>query len=74
MLATMMAYCPSSMEQSIMFQDMFLPRMPVTLRTLLGEQEPWDISSLAARADKLWAMHLQAAWQSQGLGGQRGHG
>jgi hypothetical protein len=28
------------MEQTIMFQYMFMQRLPVTLRTLLGEQEP----------------------------------
>jgi hypothetical protein len=38
---------------------MFLQRLPVTLRTLLGEQEPDDIRSLAARADKLLATHKQ---------------
>ncbi len=30
-----------------MFQYMFLQRLPVTLRTLLGEQEPGDIKSVA---------------------------
>jgi hypothetical protein len=54
MLASMLAYCPSGMEQTIMFQCMFLQRLPVTLRTLLGEQEPGDIRSLVARANKLW--------------------
>jgi hypothetical protein len=57
MLANMLAYCPTGMEQTIMFQFMFLQRLPVTLRTLLGEQEPGDIKSLAARADRLWATH-----------------
>jgi hypothetical protein len=57
MLASMLAYCPTGMEQTIMFQFMFLQRLPVTLRTLLGEQEPGDIRSLAARADRLWATH-----------------
>jgi hypothetical protein len=54
MLANMLAYCPSGMEQqSIMFQYMFLLRLRVTLLTLLGEQqEPVDIRSLAARAEK----------------------
>jgi hypothetical protein len=42
-----------------MFQNMFLQWLPVTLRTLLGEQEPGDIRNLAARADKLWATHRQ---------------
>jgi hypothetical protein len=43
MLANMLAYCPSGMEQqSIMFQYMFLQRLQVTLRTLLEQQEPCD--------------------------------
>jgi hypothetical protein len=57
MLANMLPYCPAGMEQTIMFQFMFLQRLPDTLRTLLGEQEPGDIRSLAARADRLWATH-----------------
>ncbi len=57
MLASMLAYCPAGMEQTIMFQYMFLQRLPVTLWTLIGEQEPGNIRSLAARADRLWATH-----------------
>jgi hypothetical protein len=57
LLANMLAYCPFGMEQTIVFQYMFLQRLPVTLRTLFGEQEPGDIRSLAARADKMWATH-----------------
>jgi hypothetical protein len=57
MLASMLAYCLAGMEQTIMFQFLFLQRLPVTLRTLLGEQEPGDIWSLADRADRLWATH-----------------
>ncbi len=53
----MLAYCPAGMEQTIMFQFLFLQRLQVTLRTLLGEQEPGDIRSLAARADRPWATH-----------------
>ncbi len=55
MLASMLVYCPFGMEQTIMFQYMFLQRLPATLRTLLREQEPGDIGSLVARVDKLWA-------------------
>jgi hypothetical protein len=36
---------------------MFLQRLPVTLQTLLWEQEPGNIRSLAARADRLLATH-----------------
>ncbi len=57
MLASMLAYCPAGMEQTIMFKFLFLQWLPVTLRALLGEQEPSDIRSLAARADRLWATH-----------------
>jgi hypothetical protein len=35
-LANILAYCPSGMEQFIMFQYMFLQHLPVTLRTLQG--------------------------------------
>jgi hypothetical protein len=57
MLASMLAYCPAGMEQSFMFQNMFLQQLPVTLRTLLGEQEPGGIRSLASRLDRLWAIY-----------------
>jgi hypothetical protein len=41
MLAIMLAYCSTGMEQSIKFQYMFLQHLLlVTLRTLLGELEP----------------------------------
>ena len=39
------------------FQFLFLQRLPVTLQTLLWEQEPGDIRSLAAGADRLLATH-----------------
>jgi hypothetical protein len=45
MMANMLAYCPFGMEQSIMFHYMFLRHLPVTLQTLLGEQEPRDIKA-----------------------------
>ncbi len=47
----------SAYDQTIMFQFLFLQQLPVTLRTLLGEQEPGDTRSLAAWADRLWATH-----------------
>jgi hypothetical protein len=57
MLASMLACCPAGMEETIIFQFLFLQRLPVTLWMLLGEQEPGDIRCLAARADRLWATH-----------------
>jgi hypothetical protein len=56
MLATMLTCCPTGINQTIMIQYMFLQRLPVTL-TFFRDQEPGDIRSLAARADRLWATH-----------------
>jgi hypothetical protein len=53
MLASMPTYCPAGMEQTIMFQCMFLQRLPVTLQTLLEEQEPGDRGT----GGQLWATH-----------------
>jgi hypothetical protein len=47
-LANMLAYCLAGMEQTVMFQYMFL-QLPVTLRTLLGEQKPGDIGGVESR-------------------------
>ncbi len=65
MLATMLAYCSSGMEQSIMFQYRFLQHLPATLRTLLGEQESGDTLKPGGQGRPwLWATHKQ---QSQDL-------
>ncbi len=37
----MLAYCPFGMNQSVMFQSMFLQRLPATLRTLLVGTGAW---------------------------------
>jgi hypothetical protein len=58
-LASMLAYCSPSIGQTSMFQNMFLLWFPCTLRTLLVEQEPGDIRSLASRADRLCVSHKQ---------------
>jgi hypothetical protein len=55
LLASMLSVCPSGME--LVFQYLFLQGLPLTLRTLLGEQECGDIRTLAALADRLWASH-----------------
>ncbi len=70
MLASILVYRPFGMEQTIMFQYMFLQRLAVTLRTLFREQEPGDIGSLVARMDKLWATHKP---QSHDLVASCGH-
>jgi len=70
MLASTLVYRPFGMEQTIMFQYMLLQRLPVTLRTLLREQEPGNIRSLVARVDKLWATHKP---QSHDLVASCGH-
>ncbi len=39
------------------FPRFFTQRLPQPLRTQLGEEEPGDQRALAAKADKLWAVH-----------------
>jgi hypothetical protein len=60
-MASMLTYCRPAMEQTSMFQYMFLQGLPCTLRTMLVEQEPDDIRSLAARVDWLCVSHKQQA-------------
>ena len=57
LLADMMEYCPAGLETTLPFHYLFTQRLPQALRTQLGEVEPGDPRALAARADKLWAVH-----------------
>jgi hypothetical protein len=61
LLADMMEFCPAGLEQSLPFHYLFTQRLPQALRTQLGEVEPGDPRALAARADKLWAVHTHTA-------------
>jgi hypothetical protein len=61
LLADMMEFCPTGLEQSLPFHYLFTQRLPQALRTQLGEVEPGDPRALAARADKLWAVHAPTA-------------
>jgi hypothetical protein len=61
LLADMMEFCPAGLEQSLPFHYLFAQRLPQALRTQLGEVEPGDPRALAARADKLWAVHAPTA-------------
>jgi hypothetical protein len=57
LLASMLSACPSGMDLQLVFQYLFLQRLPQTLRTLLGEQECGNIRALAALADRIWMSH-----------------
>jgi hypothetical protein len=61
LLADMMEFCPAGLEQSLPFHYLFTQRLPQELRTQLGEVEPGDPQALAARMDKLWAVHAPTA-------------
>jgi hypothetical protein len=61
LLADMMEFCPAGLEQSLPFHYLFTQRLPQALRTQLGEVEPGNPRALAARADKLWAVHAPTA-------------
>jgi hypothetical protein len=58
LLADMMEFCPAGLEQSLPFHYLFTQRLPQALRAQL---EPGDPRALAARADKLWAVHAPTA-------------
>ena len=57
LLAAMMEFCPAGMEKTLPFHYFFTQRLPQALRTQLGEVEHGDPRALAARADRLWAVH-----------------
>jgi hypothetical protein len=57
LLAAMMEYCPAGMEKILPFHYFLTQRLPIALRTQLGEVEHGDPRALAARADRLWTMH-----------------
>jgi hypothetical protein len=59
LLADMMEFCPAGMETHLFFHYLFTQRLPQSLRTQLGEAEHGDPRALAARADRLWAVHAQ---------------
>lgn len=61
LLTGMLQYCPVGEDKGIFFHFMFLQRLPTSLRSLLGEVEHGDPRGLAARADRLWAIHSNQA-------------
>jgi hypothetical protein len=61
LLAAMMEFCPVGMEKTLPFHYYSTQRLPLALRTQLGEVEHGDPRALAARADKLWTMHVPTA-------------
>ncbi len=61
LFAAMMEFCPVGMEKTLPFHYYFTQRLPPALRTQLGEVEHGDPRALAARADKLWTMHVPTA-------------
>jgi hypothetical protein len=61
LLADMMEFYLAGLDQSLPFHYLFTQRLPQALRRQLGEAEPGDLRALAARADKLWAVHAPTA-------------
>jgi hypothetical protein len=57
LLNQMIQYCPDGKEKDVFFHFLFLQRLPLSLRAMLGEVEPGDPRALAARADKLLALN-----------------
>ena len=57
LLAAMLEICPAGEEKSKFFAFLFLHRLPQELRIMLGEDDHQEVHQLAAKADKLWAIH-----------------
>jgi hypothetical protein len=57
LLAHMLEICPSGEQRSKFFAFLFLHRLPQELRIMLGEDDHQDVHVLAAKADRLWALH-----------------
>jgi len=57
LLAQMLEICPVSEHRSKFFIFHFLQRLPQELRIMLGDDDHQDIQQVAAKADRLWALH-----------------
>jgi hypothetical protein len=57
LLNAMIQYCPDGKEKDIFFHFLFMQRLPLALRAMLGDAQPGDPRALAARADRLLALN-----------------
>jgi hypothetical protein len=57
LLAHMLELCPVGEERSKFFAFHYLHRLPQELRIMLGDDDHQDVQVLAAKADRLWALH-----------------
>jgi hypothetical protein len=57
LLAHMLELCPVGEERSKFFAFHYLHRLPQELRIMLGDDDHQDVQTLAAKADRLWALH-----------------
>ena len=57
LLAQMLEICPVGEHRSQFFAFHFLQRLPQELRIMLGDDDHQEIQQLAAKADRLWALH-----------------
>ena len=57
LLAHMLELCPAGEERSKFFAFHYLHRLPQELRIMLGDDDHQDVQTLAAKADRLWALH-----------------
>jgi hypothetical protein len=57
LLAHMLEICPGGEEKSKFFAFLFLHRLPQELRIMLSDDDHQEVHLLAAKADRLWAIH-----------------
>ncbi len=65
-MVDMVEFCLAGLELSPLHShsltcSLFTKRLLQALRTQLGEVEPGNLRALAARADKLWAVHTPSS-------------
>ncbi len=57
LLVALIKLCPEGEEDSVLFKEAFLHRLPETLEMLLGDHLTEPIRDLAKRADRYWTAH-----------------
>jgi hypothetical protein len=64
MLAEMLEFCPAGESSTAVFAFLFLQRLPREIWVLLSQDDPANMRGIAAKADRLIAMHVPQSHES----------
>jgi hypothetical protein len=64
MLAEMLEFCLAGESSTAIFAFLFLQRLPREIWVLLSEDDPANMRGIAAKADRLIAMHMPQSHES----------